>query len=79
MQISRTQLIGWIMTVVGLMGTFGIDLPVETIEKLLSSITGDSLELFMVLAGAVTVWLRKITDSPAAKGIKGLVFKDGGE
>jgi hypothetical protein len=78
MQISRTQVVAWIMTVVGLLGLLGIDLPADAIEKLLSSISDDSIELFMVVSGGIMVWFRKITESPAAQGLKGLLFKDGG-
>lgn len=69
--MSRTAIIAWIMGIVGLLGTLGVDLPADTIETLLNSVSDDALELYMIISGAVMMWLRKITDSPVAKGISG--------
>lgn len=69
--MSRTAIVAWIMTLVGLLGLVGIDLPVEQIEELLGRITDDVLELYMLISGPLFLWLRKITSSPLAQGIQG--------
>ncbi len=69
--ISRTAVVGWGMTLVGFLGLIGIDLPVDTIEALLTSITEDAMALWLAVSGPVAVWFRTITDSPVAAGLKG--------
>ena len=55
----------------------GVDLPADTVETLLNSISDDSIALFMLVSGAIGAWLRKITDSPLADGVRGwLGMKD---
>lgn len=72
-KFSRTAIVGWIVTVLGFLGLVGLDLPVDQIERLLNSITEDALELYMLISGPVMLWLRKVTSSPVAKGVKGLL------
>lgn len=69
--MSKTVITGWIMAVFGFLGTVGVDLPLDVIETLLNKISGDAMELFTIIAGALMVWLRTVTDSPLAKGLKG--------
>lgn len=72
-KFSRTAVVGWIVTVLGLLSVVGLDLPVDKIETLLNSITGDAMELYMLISGPVMLWLRKITKSPVAKGVRGFL------
>ena len=76
--MSKTAIVAFIMIGLGFLSTIGVDLPLETIETLLTSITDNAFEVFSILYGAITLWLRKITDSPLADGVRGwLGFKDG--
>jgi hypothetical protein len=73
--ISRTAIFAWIMTVLGLLGTIGVDLPTDQIQLLLERITDDVIALFMLIVGPITLWLRAITSSPLASGLMGLLGK----
>ena len=76
--MSKTAIVAFIMIGLGFLSTIGVDLPLETIETLLTSITDNAFEVFSILYGAITLWLRKITDSPLADGVRGWFgFKDG--
>lgn len=61
------------MAVLGLLGTIGVDLPLDAIETLLTTVFDSALEAYSLILGAVVLWLRKITDSPLAKGFKGFL------
>lgn len=71
MSFSKTAILGWLMTIVGFLGIIGVDFPVDQIETLLSRITDDILELWLLISGPVALWMRKITNSPVAAGILG--------
>lgn len=72
---SRQSLVGWIMSVIGFAGLFGIDLPAEQIESLLTQITDNVFALYMAVVGPTMLWFRKISDSPLASGVMGYFGK----
>jgi len=71
--MSKTMIVNYIMMAVGFLAVIGVDLPADQVETLLNSISDDALALFMLVSGALGAWLRKITDSPLADGVKGLL------
>lgn len=73
--MSRTMIVSYIMAAVGFLGLIGVDLPADTIETLLNSVTDDALELFMIISAGIMGFLRTITSSPLVKGVGGLLGK----
>jgi hypothetical protein len=65
--VSKTMIVAWITALLGFLGSLGIDIPQTAADNMIGGVDG----LFVVI-GAVMIWLRMITDSPLAKGLRGL-------
>lgn len=74
--ISRTQIVALVSSVVGLLGMVGLDAPAAALQNGLGLLTEDTFSALMVVGGAVMAGLRMITGSKVAPGVKGLLMKD---
>lgn len=70
---SKTAIREWVVAALGLLVTLGVDLPVDQIVALFDQIWTDGAGLIAMIWAAVGLWLRKLTSSPVAGGIKGFL------
>ena len=79
---SRASVNQWVVAILGLLTTIGVDLPVEEVAGLVDAVFSDIevtvqkvVGIFMTVSAAVTLWYRKIASGPLANGIAGFFGK----
>ncbi len=70
---SRTAIREWLVAVLGLLVTLGVDLPVEEVVALFDNVWTHGAGLIALVWSAVGLWLRKVTARPLSDGFKVVV------
>lgn len=75
--VSRTSIIGVIMTLIGFGAIIGIAFDGTAIGETLNALADNLERLWLLISGPIILFMRKITDSPMVDGIRGLLIKKG--
>jgi hypothetical protein len=70
---SRQSFIAWIAAAIGLANVIGITIDGESVIAAFETAWDAGAGLYGLIVAPIMLWLRKITDSPVAQGIKGLL------
>ena len=71
--MSKTVITSWVAILSGILGSLGVDFPVDKIQAISQAAFGDPMEGYLVIFGVIMLFLRKYTSGPVAGGIKGLL------
>lgn len=71
MNFSKTAIREWVLAALGFAVMVGIDLPVDQLMDMFDTAWTNGEGFVLMLWAALGLWLRKLTDSPMAQGIKG--------
>lgn len=74
-KLSRTSIVGLVVTLLGFGQAFGIGFDVDEAATQVEKIYDGLQQLWLIVSGPVIIWMRVITGSEMVGGLRGLLFK----
>ena len=67
--ISKTTLLGWFMTISGFTAIVGLDFDIQAIGHAFVTAWDSSVALYGLIVGPILIWLRSVTSVPLIGGL----------